>query len=383
MPQAVGTNPAVLRWARERAGHSLAEVAAAFDREISVVEDWETGRQAPSLAQLEKLAYQLYKRPLAVFFFPAPPAEEEPEREFRTLPETELESLAPDTRFALREALARQMSFRELAGGQNLSARKIFRDISASPDESPRALAKRIRDYLGVSVDEQAGWEGSETAFKHWRDAVENCGIFVFKRPFKQVGIDAFCLPDLEFPVIFINNKAHFTRQQFSLFHEVAHLLFATAGITKDDDSYIYGLSGTPRKIEIAANRVAHELLVPESDFAIRLPALVDDESIGELARRYHVSREVILRRLLDKGIVDAAGYEKRVARWRAEARPRTGTGGNYYFNQGVYLSRTYAELAFSRYHAGRLSIEELAEHLRMKARNLENLEAHLFGSRG
>ena len=383
MLQVVGTNPAVLRWARERAGHSLADVAAAFDKDVSVVEDWEAGRQAPSLAQLERLAYQLYKRPLAVFFFPAPPTEEEPEREFRTLPEAELESLAPDTRFALREAMARQMSLRELTGGHGPSTKKIFRDISASPDESAPALAKRIRDYLGVSVDEQSSWAGSEEAFKRWRDVVEECGVFVFKRPFKQDGIDAFCLPDPEFPVVFINNKAHFTRQQFSLFHEVAHLLFATAGITKDDDSYINGLTGVPRKIEIAANRVAHELLVPESDFGSRVPDVVDEETLGELARRYHVSREVVLRRLLDKGIVEAEEYKRWVSGWRQGGRQRTGTGGNYYSNQGVYLSRTYAELAFSRYHAGRLSIEELAEHLRMKARNLENLEAHLFGSRG
>jgi hypothetical protein len=41
-------------------------------RKPEEVEAWEAGESAPTYPQLEKLAYQIYKRPLAVFFLPTP-----------------------------------------------------------------------------------------------------------------------------------------------------------------------------------------------------------------------------------------------------------------------------------------------------------------------
>ena len=58
---------------------------------------WEKGKSAPTYAQLEKLAYSLYKRPLAVFFLPVPPPEPDIKQEFRTLPDFEIDQLAADT----------------------------------------------------------------------------------------------------------------------------------------------------------------------------------------------------------------------------------------------------------------------------------------------
>ncbi|KKL56723.1 hypothetical protein LCGC14_2242570, partial [marine sediment metagenome] len=39
----------------------------------------------------ERLAYEIYKRPLALFFFPEPPEEETPKESFRTLPQEEID----------------------------------------------------------------------------------------------------------------------------------------------------------------------------------------------------------------------------------------------------------------------------------------------------
>src|SRR5829696_5934455 len=105
MAQAVsGINPHVLAWARDRAGLSVDDVAARMNKDVATVESWEKGDSAPTYSQLERLAYVLYKRPLALFFFPEPPDEPSPEKSFRTLPEAEAEKLAPDTRLKLREA---------------------------------------------------------------------------------------------------------------------------------------------------------------------------------------------------------------------------------------------------------------------------------------
>jgi transcriptional regulator with XRE-family HTH domain len=63
-------NGQVMEWARIRAGLSIEDVASAFKKTPSDVEAWENDASSPTYRQLEKLSYQLYKRPLALFYFP-------------------------------------------------------------------------------------------------------------------------------------------------------------------------------------------------------------------------------------------------------------------------------------------------------------------------
>ena len=373
-----GVNPEVLRWARERSGLTTAEVAKKMNKSAESVENWEAGGSAPTYVQLEKLAYQVYKRPVAVFFFPEPPGEADKIAEFRTLPESEREGLSDDTRYAVRLAEAMKTALRELNEGANPSNRKIFRDIHATLDDSPGNLAAEVRSYVGVSVDDQAGWASDEKAFERWRATVEDVGIYVFKRSFKQKAVSGFSLIDDEFPVIYLNNGTSFTRQTFTLWHEVAHLLLHTNGVTKEDDSFIELLRGESRSIEVLANKFAGEFLVPSDDFdeVIEAPPY-SDEYFASLAGRYHVSREVVLRKHLDRGLVSQVFYEERAEDWNDQYRGKTvgSTGGSYYNNQGVYLSRKFLELAFGRYYQGRIDLEQLSDYLNVKARNIPGLE--------
>ena len=69
-----GVNRKILTWARERSGLSIAQVAKATGRAAEEIEAWESDSPAaPTYAQLETLAYDVYKRPIALFFFPEPP----------------------------------------------------------------------------------------------------------------------------------------------------------------------------------------------------------------------------------------------------------------------------------------------------------------------
>jgi Zn-dependent peptidase ImmA (M78 family) len=194
----------------------------------------------------------------------------------------------------------------------------ITRDLRASPRRSVTVLAEQVRRYLGVTLEEQRSWPNADVAFKAWRTALERVGVFVFKRPFKQQEVSAFCLHDDEFPLIMINNGTSFTRQIFSLFHELAHLLYGVGGITTEDQSYIDNLGGTDRVIEIACNRFAAELLVPRAGFpAQRFRGNVDiQDTVADVAKSYNVSREVILRRLRDEGSIPESTYTRLAAAW-------------------------------------------------------------------
>jgi len=68
--RATAVNPAILVWARERAGLSVGEVASRLGKEPEIVTAWEAGEAFPAYGQLEQLAEMLYKRPVALFFLP-------------------------------------------------------------------------------------------------------------------------------------------------------------------------------------------------------------------------------------------------------------------------------------------------------------------------
>lgn len=194
-----GVQPSILRWAREAQGYSVYDVALHLKRDPDEIEAWESGESAPSYSQLEKLAYGLYKRPLAVFFLPEAPEEPDVKQEFRTLPDFELDQLAADTRYQLRLAHALQISLLELSDEKNSAERLIFRDIKLTTKSSLSKAAKEIRAYLKISLDEQSSWKSSDVALKAWRNVVEDAGVYVFKHSFKQKSISNLKGPDTFF----------------------------------------------------------------------------------------------------------------------------------------------------------------------------------------
>jgi Zn-dependent peptidase ImmA (M78 family)/transcriptional regulator with XRE-family HTH domain len=373
-----GLNPTILRWARERAGYTIPETALALKKSVETIESWESGAGSPTYSQLEKLAYQLYKRPLALFFFPAAPEERDPTQEFRTLSDFEIERLAADTRYALRQAEEMQLALKELSGGVNPSSDKIFRDVIAQPDAPARQLAETIRNYLGATLQTQESWRNTEEALHQWRTLVQEKGVFVFKRSFKQRDISGFCLIDAEFPVVYLNNSTAPARQSFTLFHELAHILLHTSGVTKQNDRYVDALTGVAKKVEVFANQFAGEVLVPSRDFDQRLHAgPYDDMYLSDLADRYRVSREVILRKLFDRGLVERALYETKAEDWARQYDEGRGgsVGGNYYATQAAYLGDKYLQLAFRKYYQGGYGIEQLADYLNVKVQSVGGLE--------
>ena len=379
-PLVTGLNKEMLIWARKRSGLTVDDVANSIGKSRETVTAWEDrdSDSAPTYIQLETLAYKVFRRPVAIFFFPEPPEESAPEHSFRTLPDFELQNLSADTRYRIRKASALQLSLIELNDGRNPASRPIFRDIEVRPTSSPEAIAQRIREYLDTPLQAQSTWPNTQEAFKKWRLIIEEAGIYIFKDSLKQEDISGFCLAEGEFPIIYVNNSTAFSRQIFTIFHELAHIITRVNGITKRDDRYVDTLVGTSKDIEVFCNRFAAEFLVPSAHFEGQLHGRrYQDQLVEELAFFYKVSREVILRKFLNRGEITSNFYRDKVQEWADEwdTASREGSGGNYYATQATYLGDKYLRLAFSRYHQGRFSLEQLAEHLNVKATSVPGLE--------
>lgn len=389
MSEKIPVNPDILKWARLTAGLQLPEVAHKMGKDLETITSWEQGVSTPTYIQLEKLAYQVFKRPIALFFFPEPPEEETPHQEFRTLPEQEIEKMSPQLYYLLKQARAMQINLAELNEYNNPVERNILHGLKFKPGVSEKTMAVQVREYLGIDLETQCGWKSMDSAFDAWRNALELHGIFVFKEAFKDDVLSGFCLHDQQFPLIYINNSNPKSRQIFSVFYELAHLLLGTGGIDSRDDGYIDYLAGDARKIEILCNRFAGAFLVPDSDFSRQIINLkIDDASIENLSKRYKVSREVILRKFLNRGLVSKDYYSRKAEQWADEARKARErktkeSGGSYYANKGVYLGEGYLSLAFSRYFQNKISINQLADYLGVKVKSIPGIESFFLNKEG
>jgi Zn-dependent peptidase ImmA (M78 family)/transcriptional regulator with XRE-family HTH domain len=365
--------PALVRWGRERAGLTVAAAAEKFPR----IDDWENGASFPTYPQLEKLA-ELFKLPVAVFFFPEPPAVPPIRETFRTLPEQEYDAIPKRIRMLLRKAKAFQLNLAELTGGRNPAPRLITGQLGANAGANAEQLAAAVREFIGVSLEQQSAWQDVDVALKEWRDALYRVGIFTFKDAFELDEYSGFCLFDEEFPIIYVNNSSTKTRQIFTLFHELAHLIFHTSGIDTLTDEFVPRLQGEARRIEVLCNRFAAEFLVPTAAFNAAVAGRAPSEATATaLAAHFGVSREVIFRRMLDSGLIDEPTYTEAAQRWRDQrgAGGNGSGGGNYYWTKLAYLGRDYVALALSQFHQNRIDETQLADFLDTKSRNVATLE--------
>ena len=376
--KAIPITPAVLRWARERAGYTLEDIQTDFPQ----INKWEKGEAFPTYKQLEKVAKK-FDCTIAVFFFPEPPDIKQISSDFRTLPESEIRKLSPKIIRILKKAKVFQYNISELMELTRTTAKPALLQKIDMKADNIETSAQKVRNLLEVSIEEQQKWTSSDQALKIWRDRIEEQGIFVFKDAFRDDNYSGFCLYDSEYPIIYLNNSNSKNRQIFTLFHELAHLLFETSGIETADQKYTRSLRHD--HVEVLCNEFAANVLVPSNDFSKHLNKPVDSALIDNLARLYCVSREAILRRYLNNNKISPSYYQEKVEGYlkeyqRKRKEPQTGkSGGNYHATQGAYLCRSYTQLALNHYYNDRISPEQLGDYLNIKVRSLEKFESQLI----
>ena len=372
--EGIPINKVVVTWARNRAGLTIEEAAQKF-RHIAA---WEAGSDLPTYPQLESMADE-FKLPIAVFFFPEPPRTPPIRESFRTLPDIEFNRIPKAVRFLLQKAKALQLNLAELTQGANPAPRQIARDLRFPDNVTPEKMAARVREYLAVPLDIQTSWRDDDAALKAWRTVLHDVGIFVFKDAFRTDDFFGFSLYDETFPLIYVNNSATKTRQIFTLFHELGHILFQTSGIDTPGERYIPAMPEHDKRIEMLCNSFAAHFLVPEDAFARAVAGLEHNTMTAErLAALFHVSRETIYRKFLDRRWITQTEYRRAADEWNEQRQDSGGgSGGNHYWTKIAYLGREYIGLAFRQYYQNRIDDTQLADYLETKPKNVGALEEY------
>lgn len=382
--------PAVLVWARQSASMELEEVAARFNTHTMTPErvaSWEAGEDQPSIAQLRRLS-EFYKRPLAVFFLPEAPREFPVPRDFRRVVGQSSGRMSSALRFELRTAQERRDA--ALRFYEDLEEEPPVFALAGTMREAPATLAKRAREALGFSIDQQFAWRDQYEAMRNWKNQIESLGVLVFQvSGLPSSEMRGFSIAEMPLPVMGINRGETPRARIFSMMHELTHLMVRKGGMcdfSEDDD-----MPPESRKIEVFCNAVASEILAPATIFLAqneialreRRPQEWGDDTIKTLGNRFNVSRDFIVRRLLDHGYCTPAFYrEKRelyFQQFLANRASSTAIEAERGKRQQRILGDAFVRLTIDTYRNGHMTLSDLLGHLQIKAKHLHQLESQ-FG---
>ena len=203
--------------------------------------------------------------------------------------------------------LIRERDFLLESSKENDISLPVF-NMSITLQEDPILWAKRIRELFDIQIDVQYKCISSRKFYLYLREKIEAAGIFV--HCFTDVPMEkarALAIYDKEMPIIGLNDEDRPPAKSFSMIHELVHIFKRESSLCNDIRSI--------RGEEVFCNAVAGELLVPEVELegTIKIKDMLKPyrkKDIEYLAEKFSVSKEVIIRRLLDTGHIDETVYE-------------------------------------------------------------------------
>lgn len=379
--------PEVLKWARERRIRLEIDYAA---KKIKVdpkrLEAWEAGTEQPTFAQLKKIA-KLYKTHISIFYLPAPPTDFQPLTDYRVLPD----QLAMDEEQIYRlnanivEAFERRETLIELYELLEESPLEVTLDLDGQ--ERPRRAAKKITEFLEFNRTQLQQAKNPYDALRFWKQTVEAKGILVCQTSVNThlsvelETVRGFCIAQKPFPVIVVNPKDSPYGRIFTLIHELAHIALGESVIQN------IGFEGvnTPNldPIEVFCNQVAADVLAPENELLeiVNLERL--EEDLPRISKHFHVSPEVIMRRLLTLGKISRRNYQTYRNRQLAKYKdvPAGSGGAAPYHNRLLNASgEHFARIAFTAYYEQKITRAELASALsNSDTKHLTKIESAIF----
>lgn len=380
-------NAHVLVWARQTAGYDINEAAHKIGVKPEKLQAWEAGEDKPNMRQLRDIA-RVYKRPSALFFRSTTPIEPPKIPDFRLLPDADLR-YTPRLLYEIRRAFERRTIALDLTA--QMGDKPINFPLQASISESPVDLAYLIREVLGITLEIQYSWKDHYTALRSWISAVESLGVLVFHiKNVELKHIRGFSISERPFPVVGINSKDSPRGRIFTLLHELSHIALQNGGLCDLHELE----SDNDESIETYCNRVAGEVLVPKTAL-LREDTVInntgktvwEDWQLKQLANRYMVSQEVVLRRLLTFSKTTRQFYNQKHEEYEEiYQRERAESGGRVPYYRLILRDNgpAFTSLVLSAYQNEAISSRDLSNFLGgIKLDHVEKIEHALMSGEG
>lgn len=367
-------NGEVLRWARERAALPAHVVADRLGQNEDRIHQWEAGEAKPTFRQAQMLA-GIVHIPFGFLFLPAPPQDELPLPDLRTVGGAPAGELDVNTRDLLRDVMFKHDWFVDVLEEEGHGPLPFVGKFTIR--DSADVVAADIRKTLEITdaFREAANWEGYLRALMVRAEAA---GVWVMRsgivgsnthRPLSVKQFRGFAISHPIAPLVFINGHDAKAAQIFTLAHELAHVWVGSSGISNVQigrRDY-----GTDKRSEVFCNKVAAELLVPASHLRELWNAKAQPAANYEtLARAFKVSKVVIARRALDLEMVEEAAYSRfyrqQEEEWERDAEG-AGAGGDFHLTLPVRNGSRFTREVAARAVSGRTLFRDAAALLNVK----------------
>lgn len=348
-----------LKYAREKAGLTLAAVHETTGIGVSSLSDFENGKRDPSVHQLSLLG-RAYRRSIDFFTDegeipaevvlwrnkPQSPKAEEIEAQFLQLCEQY---------YKLEQWCGEPVPCK-------LPPVKFCLDAASAP-ALVASLAVDVRRRLGL---------GDRPAVGLLHALEEDCGVKVFHMPWEPSGSAACARSPAFGSAILLNDRNTRWRRNFDLAHELFHLL--TWDVFRPG-----GAGATPliheQQEESLASQFARHLLMP--DDVVRLEvgdALRDGKlrlgEVADIARRFDVSVEALLWRIHELYGRDRTETKGDIEQYQAKAGPWQ----DQPIEPGPKVPARYEALAKKALHRGEMSVGRYAEFMGVSRREAERV---------
>jgi len=339
-----------LRKARTLLQLTPEEVASQINVASQDIFDWEEDRLHPNLKQLEKLS-ELYGRGIDYFLkeTPSPPKK----IEFRGKPGQSLKDLSQQAKAVIARFDELCRNALEVEGLLNKKRKVMLAQFEESV--SSKTVAESLRRDLRIG----------DNPLTDLRERLESKGVRIFELVIPDDVFSGFSFWHSEYgPCVLLNANDLLGRRNFTLAHELAHLLYGQESTL----CYIPFRLGEARgDIEIKANQLAIELLLPEvavkEDFKRReLSATPLAKELGTMAGKWGVSIQALGYRLEDLGFIEK-GYTNtlfeptpflrrpRIPKWKRQ------------------MGKQFVDEAFEAYEKGLISVGKVASDLGITVR--------------
>ncbi|WP_373033284.1 ImmA/IrrE family metallo-endopeptidase [Sulfurovum sp.] len=380
-------NPLLLIWAREISRMDMHYAA----KKLGVTEDklksWEFGEEQPTVKQLRNAA-NCYKVNFGAFFLPQPPESfKAPVKDFRRHHGTTFDDIDPEIYIDLRSNL----NVREIAIEleEELGEKTRTFQLECNINDDPIYVAKRIRKELDISFAKQKKFRESRIAFNAWRDAITDYGVLVLQST--KISLNEMRAYSVYFerkPLIVVNRKDPYSARTFSLLHEFTHLLLRSSGLC--DFHANTKMPAHEQKLEIFCNKVAAQVLVPD-EYLLSYPAIQvtekeswSDQTLASISRDFGVSREVVLRKLLDYDLTTQAFYGENRERYKQEAieSKKRNKGGFVPPSVDVVSAKgkQFVSLVIDAMHSSLITPSDASDYLGVKEKHFRKIEISLEG---
>lgn len=324
---AVPVNPAVLVWARAERGLSEDEAAKRLGIHPGELFLLERGEREPTLGELEGIARH-YRIPLASLLMPdtlpAATSVRHKLQDFRTFEGITNSFLSEETIIAIEEAFFYLEALQDIRANNTSVVSSARLPIYRLTDD-PQRVASLERQRIGISVEAQFEWASDREAFRRWRAAVESQGVFSYQLRLGNDDVRGFAIWDeRQIPILVVDSsESVHSARTFTLWHEFAHLLLRMGGISNQNHR---------NAVERFCNRFAAHFLMPlhvferEAYIERGADAVWSEYHVGNIAKRFKVSKSAVALHLEENGFAPDGFYEKLLSNWLVrEQRKSTG----------------------------------------------------------